>query len=158
MGKSIDHIVVDLDGTLLRTDIFLESIPQLIKRNPLRLIQLAIWIFQGRSIAKENVAKLVDVDVEYLPYESTLIEYLKEQKALGKRLILATTSHRIWAEKVAHHLRLFDHVIATDSGNNLKDNEKLAAIRNYIGAEKFCYCGDSAADRPIWSAADQLFS
>ncbi len=34
MSKSIDHIFVDLDGTLVRTDLFFESILQLIKRNP----------------------------------------------------------------------------------------------------------------------------
>ena len=149
MGMSIDHIVVDLDGTLLRTDIFHESILQLIKRNPFKLIQLAIWILQGRSVAMEKIARLVDIDVEILPYEPTLIEYLREKKALGKRLILATASHRVWAEKVALHLKFFDHVIATEPGNDITGKKRLAAIRGLIGDEKFCYCGDSSADRPI---------
>jgi HAD superfamily hydrolase (TIGR01549 family) len=155
MSNSVDHIFVDLDGTLVRTDMFFESILQLIKRNPINLVRIVIWILQGRAIAKEKIANLVEVDAENLPYESSLIEYLREKKAQGKNLILATASHRIWAEKVSSYLGIFDHVIATDSQNNLKGKRKLAAIRAHIGDAEFSYCGDSAADRPIWSEASQ---
>jgi len=155
MSKSIDHIFVDLDGTLVRTDLFFESILQLIKRNPMNLFRVVIWVLQGRSVAKEKVANLVDVDAEHLPYEPSLIAYLREKKAQGKNLVLATASHRIWAEKVSSYLGIFDHVIATDSRTNLKGKRKLAAIRALIGDGQFAYCGDSAADRPIWSEAAQ---
>jgi HAD superfamily hydrolase (TIGR01549 family) len=155
MSNSIDHIFVDLDGTLVRTDLFFESILQLIKRNPVNLIRIVIWVLRGRAIAKEKVANLVDVDAENLPYEPSLVDYLREKKAQGKSLILATASHRIWADKVSAYLGIFDHVIATDSETNLKGKRKLAAIRALVGDRQFAYCGDSAADRPIWSDATQ---
>lgn len=153
MSNSVDHIFVDLDGTLVRTDLFFESVLQLIKRNPINLFRVVFWVLRGRAVAKEKVANLVDVDAENLPYEPSLIDYLREMKAQGKSLVLATASHRIWAEKVSAYLGLFDRVIASDSQNNLKGKRKLAAIRALIGESQFAYCGDSAADRPIWSEA-----
>jgi len=68
---------------------------------------------------------------------------------------LATASHRIWADKFSSYLGIFDHVIASDSANNLKGKKKFAAIRDMVGDAEFSYCGDSSADRPIWSEATQ---
>lgn len=158
MQENSNYIFVDLDGTLVRTDVFLEAILRLIKQKPLKLFQLIYWICQGRSVAKAKVAALTSINAEFIPYEPELIEYLREKKTQGKKLVLATASHRVWAEKIASHLGLFDQVIATDFRNNLKGKEKLAAIRGMIGDAEFTYCGDSSADRPIWlSAARNVF-
>ena len=107
MSNSVDHIFVDLDGTLVRTDLFFETILQLIKRNPINLFLVVFWLIQGRSVAKDKIANLVDVDAENLPYEASLIDFLREKKAQGKNLILATASHRIWADKVSSYLGIF---------------------------------------------------
>ena len=153
MNKNIHQIFVDLDGTLIRTDLFFETAIKLIKHNPLNIFRLVLWILRGRSIAKDRVAQRVELNVEDLPYETSLVDYLREKKRQGHRIVLATASHRIYAEKIADHLDLFDQVIASDSRRNLKGVKKLAAIRECIGAAAFVYAGDSAADRPIWKEA-----
>ena len=153
MNKNIEHIFVDLDGTLVRTDLFLESLVQLIRRNPFNIFQIILWILKGRSFAKERVANCVNLSVEHLPYETQLLDYLREQKEQGKRIILATASHRLYAEQVATHLGIFDDIIATQAENNLKGRSKLVAILEAAGGAEFAYAGDSSADRPIWEAA-----
>jgi len=80
MSNSVDHIFVDLDGTLVRTDLFFEFILQLIKRNPLNIFRVVLWLIQGRAVAKEKIANLVDVGAENLPYEPSLIEFLHEKR------------------------------------------------------------------------------
>ena len=147
------HIFVDLDGTLIRTDLFLESLLQLLKRKPFNILRIIGWILRGRSFAKERLASCVDIDVEHLPYETQLLDYLREQKEQGKSIILATASHRSYAEQVARHLGIFDDVIATQAEINLKSRHKLAAILEATGDAEFTYAGDSSADRPIWEAA-----
>ena len=151
--KNFEHIFVDLDGTLVRTDLFLESLVQLIGRNPFNIFQIIRWILKGRSFAKERVANCVNLSVEHLPYQTQLLDYLREQKEQGKRIILATASHRLHAEQVATHLGIFDDIIATNAENNLKGRSKLAAILEVTGDVEFAYAGNSSADRPIWEAA-----
>ncbi len=148
-----NYIVVDLDGTLIKTDLFVESILKLIKKNPLNLFRIIWWILHSRSVAKDRVARLVDINVKYLPYEIKLLDYLKEKKAQGKTLILATASHKTFAEGISNHLGIFDQVLASDQNTNLKGLYKLKAIREIVGDESFIYAGDSSADRPIWEAA-----
>jgi hypothetical protein len=40
-------LCVDLDGTLIRTDLAVEHLLQLLKRNPLYLFLLPLWLWQG---------------------------------------------------------------------------------------------------------------
>lgn len=153
MNDKIELIFVDLDGTLVRTDLFFESVLRLVKQNPINIFRVLIWLLRGKAFAKQRVADLIEIEASNLPYEPSLVDYLKAQKAAGKRLVLATASHRLYAEKVAAYLGIFDDVLATDAGINLKGPQKLAAIREYVRDAPFAYAGDSSADRAIWEQA-----
>lgn len=153
MSDKPEKIFVDLDGTLIRTDLFVEAILQFLKNNPLNIFSIILWLFKGIPYAKERIAQEVSLAAEALPFETSLLEYLKQQKVDGRQLVLATASHRIYADKVAEHLGIFDSVLATDADHNLKGPNKLAAIRNAAGDETFAYAGDSTADSPIWAAS-----
>jgi 4-hydroxybenzoate polyprenyltransferase/phosphoserine phosphatase len=145
-------IVVDLDGTLTPADTLAESVVALVKKSPLKLLRLPGWVLKGRSGFKESVASGVTIGARRLPYSEPLLEYLRGEKAKGRRIILATAAHRSIAERVSTHLGLFDGVLATDDGNNLKGSAKLDAIRKQVG-DDFVYAGDSRADVAIWHAA-----
>lgn len=153
-----DHLFVDLDGTLVRTDVFVESILKLIKKNPLNILKIIYWGMKGRSVLKARVARESKLDPRFLPYEEEMVDYLKLQRAQGRHLILATASHWTYAKRVAAHLGLFDRVIASSSKKNLKGRHKLAKIKESLDGEDFAYAGDSPADRPIWKeAASAIF-
>lgn len=154
-GNSLKYktIFVDLDGTLIRTDLFVESILVFLKQRFFNFVRLLSWLIRGRSVAKTLVASQVQLDIENLPYEAELIEWIKRKRELGHRIVLATASHWTYANKVADHLGLFDDVIATTARLNLKGAAKLEKIQHQVKDEPFAYAGDSAADRPIWQAA-----
>ena len=145
-------LVVDLDGTLTPTDTLAESLVGLAKRSPLDLLQVPFRLLNGRAEFKSWVAARAGVSPERLPYREALVAYLRDEKRNGRRIVLATAAHRSIAEGVSAHLGLFDEVLATQDGRNLKGEAKLEAIRGKLGGD-FVYAGDSAADRAIWKAA-----
>ncbi|MEM8987208.1 MAG: UbiA family prenyltransferase [Pseudomonadota bacterium] len=153
MNTHVSQVFVDLDGSLIRTDMLLEAALKLLKRNPLNIFRLAMWAVQGRALLKTRLAETVEIDYAALPYEADVVEHLKAMKADGARIVLATASPRVFAEGVAAHLPLFDDVLATEPGVNLKGVNKLKAIQESAGEAAFAYVGDSPADRPIWRAA-----
>ena len=145
-------LVVDLDGTLTPTDTLLESLVQLVKHSPACLLRLPGWLLSGRAGFKQAIAERVAIDADKLPYNAPLLQYLREEKAKGRRIILATAAHHSIAESVATHLGIFDQVLATQPQNNLKGSAKLKAIQENVG-EAFVYAGDCSADLPIWKQA-----
>ena len=145
-------LIVDLDGTLTPTDTLIESILALLKANPLNIFRVCCWALAGPIVLKNKVAALVRLNVASLPWRQDLVAWIVQQRAAGRRVVLATAAHRSIADAVADHLKLFDHVLATDERTNLKGLNKLAAIREAVGPA-FAYAGDSSADLPIWRAS-----
>jgi len=147
-------ICVDLDGTLLRTDLLLESFIAAVRRNPWVLVLAPFWLLRdGRAALKERLAALVNLDPALLPYNQPLIAFLQEQKHSGHKLYLTTAANYRLAGAVADHLGIFDGVLSSGARNNLKGERKVQAIRALLGDEPFLYAGNSSADLPVWRAS-----
>ena len=116
-------LVVDLDGSLIRTDTTLENLLALAKRPVLLSRALLAWR-HGRARLKQELAAAVEFDPAALPYNDELLAYLREQHAAGRVLVLATGADRKTAEAVARHLGLFDLVLASDGQVNLTGRRK----------------------------------
>ena len=108
-------LVVDLDGTLVKTDLLAETASQFVLAQPLRCFKLLIWLMQGKSTLKSHLAHNTSIDASALPYNEELVTWLQQEKAQGRSIVLATASHRLLADQVASHLGLFDEVLATDA-------------------------------------------
>lgn len=149
-------LVVDLDGSLCRSDLLHESATAFVAAHPLQLLRLPQWLAHGgRARLKAELAARTDIDVSVLPYHPPLLAWLREQKAAGRPLLLATASDRRLAERVAAHLGLFDAVLASDGRTNLKGAAKRDALVERFGERGFDYVGNDRADLAIWSSARQ---
>ncbi len=146
-------IAVDLDGTLTDTDTLHESIVALVGANPLYLFALPFWLAQGKAAFKAKVADLVDLDVTTLPYNQSLIDWLKQERAAGKKIVLCTATNERIAQAVADHLQLFDDVIASDVATNIKSGNKRKALEERFGVKGYDYAGNSSADIEVWTGA-----
>jgi 4-hydroxybenzoate polyprenyltransferase len=145
-------LVVDMDGSLVRTDTSLECVMAL-ARQPLTLLRaLAAWR-RGRAAAKQELAKAASLDPAQLPYHQEFLAFLRAEQAGGRLLVLATGADRRVADAVAQHLDLFDAVLASDGETNLTGATKLAAIRGSIGGGRFTYAGNSRTDLAVWREA-----
>lgn len=148
-------LCVDLDGTLIATDLLWESYFALARRRPWALARLPGWLLRGRARLKREIAVRVELDPGALPYRAEVVEFLRAEKAQGRRLVLATASDRRLAEAVAGHLGLFDEVMASDGEANLKGAAKRRALEGRFGPGGYAYIGDSAADLPVWEGAGE---
>ena len=146
-------LVVDLDGTLIRTDLMWESLARLLRRNPFAIFQVLFWWCHGRACLKKALARRVKIDPATLPYHPKFLAYLREQKAAGRKLILATASDLQMALPVADHVGLFDEVLGSDGKTNLRSENKLKALVEKFGERGFDYAGNSSTDFAVWRGA-----
>lgn len=146
-------LVVDLDGTLLRTDSLIESIFVLLRQAPLDLLKLPGWIVQGPARFKHRLSERAIPDLDTLPYRTELIDYLEEQKQSGRFLVLATAADARLAQQLARKTGLFDLVVASDGKTNLSGRKKRDYLVERFGARGFDYLGNAARDYPVWHAA-----
>ncbi len=146
-------LCVDLDGTLIRSDLLYEGLARLSKKGFFPLIQATFWLSKGRAGFKREVASRVALEPSSLPYDERLIEFLRGEKSRGRRLVLVTASDLRWAEQVAAHLGLFDEVMGSDGSTNLEGETKARALVARFGDRGFDYAGNGPADLPVWKKA-----
>lgn len=150
-------LVVDLDGTLVKTDLLLESILALARRQPLRLLLLPVWIMRGKASLKRQVARGTSLDVKTLPWRIHFIEFLARQRLHGRSLVLATGSDMQFAQQAADHLNLFDMVLASDGAANLTGETKRNMLVARFGERGFDYAADGGGigrrDLVVWASA-----
>jgi len=146
-------LCVDLDGTLIKTDLLWESLAQLLRRNPFQIFPVLYWWMRGRAFLKQQLARRVAVDPATLPYKESFLAYLREQKSAGRKLVLVTASDRDMALPVASYVGLFDEVMASDGRTNLRGKNKLKALIEKFGERGFDYAGNSSTDLTVWRGA-----
>ena len=146
-------IVVDLDGTLILTDTLHESVLELLRTRLLRSFMVPVWLFAGKASFKASVAAAVDLDVKDLPFNFELIDWLKQERARGRKIVLATAANRKIAEGVASVLGVFDEIISSDDQINLAGVAKREALVSRFGEKGFDYAGNSVADLDVWMGA-----
>ncbi len=150
-------LVVDLDGTLSRTDTFHEAILALGRRSPLSLLSLAAALPKGKVAAKRVVADRQIISADDLLLNEEVIELIEAARSEGRTTILVTASDERQARRIADATGLFDAVYGTGSdgtdGKNLSGEEKAEFLVNLFGQGGFDYVADSAVDVPVWKRA-----
>jgi len=151
-------LVVDLDGTLIDTDMLHESVLSLFSNHPGKVLNLPIWLIQGRAVLKRRIAQHADIDFDTLPLNQALVAFLRTEKAKGRKLVLATASDSDLATPIAERLGLFERVLASEGRVNLKGYAKAERLIELYGDKGFDYAGNGSPDLAVWKHAHRVIA
>ncbi len=146
-------LVVDLDGTLIKTDMLMESLMALLKQHFFACFLIPFWLLKGKSFLKQRIAERVRLDVTTLPFNPDVLAYIHRAKEQGRQCYLATGTVHSLAHDIADHLAIFDGVFATKEGVNLTGKDKASKLKEYLDGRSFDYMGNSDVDLKVWSSA-----
>jgi 4-hydroxybenzoate polyprenyltransferase/phosphoserine phosphatase len=146
-------LVVDLDGTLIKTDLLWESLAQWLRKNPFGIFIALLWWTRGRAFLKQRLGERVRINPATLPVNEKFLVWLREQKSSGRKTVLATASDFQMAKRVADHFGIFDDVLASDGQTNLRGANKLKTLIGKFGERGFDYAGNSPVDLAVWRGA-----
>lgn len=146
-------LCVDLDGTLIVTDMLHESSLRLLRDHPWRVLALPWWLARGKAHLKRELAQRVDLQADALPYNLPFLGWLKTQREQGRRMVLCTASDEKFAQAIAAHVGLFDETLASDGARNLAGQHKADLLCERFGERGFDYAGNSSTDLAVWGRA-----
>ena len=146
-------LCVDLDGTLLRSDLLYESALEFVRKAPWRVFVLFVWLFRGRAFLKSKLAESVELNPASLPFIPAVLEFLRAQRVLGRRLLLVTASNVKLASAVADFLGIFSEVVGSDRTVNLRGERKARFLVDRFGLGGFDYVGNDWTDVAVWRDA-----
>lgn len=148
-------LIVDLDGTLIHTDMLHESAISILRKNIFYAFLFLFWLIKGKAVLKKHLASRIDFNPKLLPYNKELLEWLRQQKQMGRKLILCSASDKALVTTIADYLNIFDEVISSEGLINLSGDHKATALKQRFGHGGFDYVGNSNVDIAVWRCSRQ---
>jgi 4-hydroxybenzoate polyprenyltransferase/phosphoserine phosphatase len=152
-------LVVDVDGTLVKTDLLHEAALQFLARFPWRAPELAAWLMKGKSHLKTQLADEVNPGIESVPLRPEVLALIREAQSQGRPVYLASASDRRYVQELGDRVGGLAGVFGTDSERgNLAGPAKASQLVEAFGPGGFDYIGDQPADFPVWRQARQVLA
>ena len=148
-------LVVDLDGTLVRSDMLIETAFSCLGRDPFLLLTTCRALFSGKASLKHFLAANAEFAPELLPFDDAVLNKIREAKAQGREVYLASASDERVVSAIADYLGLFDGIFSSNAKINLAGNTKAQRLVETFGRAGFDYVGNSHADLPVWQMAEK---
>ncbi len=146
-------LVVDLDGTLVASDLLIETAFSELGRRPQSLVDMVQALSQGKAALKHRLAAPADFNPDVLPYDPAVLDLIRKARAEGRPVYLASASNERLVARVAEHLGLFTGWFASDETTNLAGAAKANQLVEAFGERGFDYVGNDSADLPVWERA-----
>tara|TARA_B100001093_G_C26852981_1_gene1025993 strand:+ start:1103 stop:2518 length:1416 start_codon:yes stop_codon:yes gene_type:complete len=149
MNKKI--LAVDLDNTLINTDMSFETLIHTFRKNPIYLFKVFyLFIFHGRNVAKKYLYENTEININDFKINQDVFNYIKKNRDRYEKTILISGSYYKIVKKFFDNLKIFDNYHGSDDNINLVGKNKISFIRSSYNQSEFDYIGDSKKDIPIW--------
>ena len=152
-GEATHPLIVDLDGTLIRSDLLVESAFAHLGKNPIRIFALLASLFRGKAALKAYIADATTIDVSALPYDDDVMSLARTAREEGRPVYLVSASNERYVSAVAAHLGLFDGWLASSNSENLASAVKASRLVSMFGEGGFDYVGNGEADLAVWEVS-----
>ncbi|MGJ8610588.1 MAG: UbiA family prenyltransferase [Octadecabacter sp.] len=145
-------LVLDADGTLLRTDMLLEGIWKGLGEDPVATLK-AFALIGDRAVFKAEIAQIAPLRIDLLPVNADIAALALKAQEDGREVAIASASDVSLVRALADHYGI-ERIFASENGVNLKGSAKAAALVDAYGDRGFDYAGNDKSDRKIWDHSD----
>ena len=146
-------LAVDVDGTLVRTDLLHEAVLQHAAHNPFALPRMALWLLAGKAAFKSRIADHTPPEIASVPLRAETLGAIRAAQAEGRPVWLASASDHRYVAALAERVGGIAGILATTPERNLAGSRKAAALDEAFGPGAYDYIGDRPVDMPVWQSA-----
>ncbi len=150
-------LIVDIDGTLAKTDLLAESFFAVMAANPLHALVAVGALKGGKAALKRHLADRAELDIGQIPLHEDLVTFLRSEREAGRQIYLASAADRRYVQALADRLGIFEGIFASDGETNLKGSRKAEALVAAFGEKGFDYIGNDHADMDVWRFAAGVY-
>jgi 4-hydroxybenzoate polyprenyltransferase len=150
----IKPLVLDVDGTFLKTDLLWETFWAGLGTAPWPTLKACFRHLNNRAALKAELARISPLRTDLLPVNGEVADLALQSRVRGREVVLASGSDRSLVTRLASEYGLSDQVFASDGHTNLTGSAKAAALVEAFGEGGFDYAGNSTVDMAVWEKAD----
>ncbi|MCC0069163.1 MAG: UbiA family prenyltransferase [Rhodobacteraceae bacterium] len=150
----VKPLVLDVDGTFLKTDMLFECLWAGLGTDPLPTLRAAVTHFRHPERLKAELVRIAPIRTDLLPVNPAVADLALRSRMAGREVVLASASDRSLVTRLAAEYGLSERVFASDATQNLKGARKAEALVQAFGERGFDYAGDNPVDMAVWARAE----
>lgn len=150
----VKPLVLDVDGTFLKTDILFECFWAGLGKDPLRVLKACVLNLSRPAELKRELAEIAGLRTDILPTDPEIKLLAESCLSAGREVVLASASDAQLVQRLAADHGLSPRVFASDGHVNLKGQAKAEALVAAFGENGFDYAGNEKIDREIWKRSE----
>lgn len=152
-GPARIPLVVDIDGSLLLTDISLENVWVALRKDFLACVWVLLTSFWQLAQLKRRVRLIAEPDIGSLPVRAPVLEFVRAAQQSGRPVVLASGSDQVLVDALARRLDLPGEHFGSSGDRNLTGAAKAALLVEHFGVGGFDYIGNAGVDLKVWRQA-----
>lgn len=150
-------LCVDLDNTLIKTDIMFEASIKLLQKNPIKFIIFLYKFFISKSDGKFYLSNNIEIDSKFIPLNEEVLNFCKQRYNAGHEVFIATGAPEKYALSICEQFNFVKNVYSSNEKTNLVSTNKRKLLTSLFGEKGYDYIGDSTKDIPIWNSAKHCY-
>ena len=92
LEESLQPLILDLDHTLINTDLLYEAVVAFLRKKPWQAYKLALWLMKGKAYLKQRLSAEVELDLEHMPLNEDIVTFARFEAEGGRPVHLAAAT------------------------------------------------------------------
>jgi len=149
-------LVLDVDGTLLRTDLLFETFWAALSRRFVATLGATVKNWTKPARLKRELLGIAAPDIDPLPVHEDVLGLANSAQQDGRAVCLVSGSDINLVDQVATRFGLHGPNFGSDGENNLTGAVKARFLQARFGTGGYDYAGNSGADLHAWAGARRI--
>jgi len=151
-------LVLDIDGTLLRTDLLLETFWAAMGRDLWATLVVVVTSLTTPARLKRRLRQIADPDIALLPVRQLVLDRARAALDQGRDVCLASGADQGQVDAVARRFALPGAHFGSNDQRNLTGATKADMLVDRFGEAGFDYVGNAWVDLKIWRHARAIIA
>ena len=157
-GNDRTPLVLDVDGTLLRTDLLFENFWIALSTSFWVTLKTLLLCWRNPAKLKHDLFKIAQPNVELAPVNEHVLDRAMKARAQGRTVHIASGGHQKLVQAVAERFGFDGEVFGSSEEVNLAGGVKAEVLKHRFGEGGFDYVGNDKKDIPVWQVARQVIA
>ncbi|MDF1855902.1 UbiA family prenyltransferase [Pseudooceanicola sp.] len=146
-------LVLDVDGSLLLTDLLLENLWAALRVDLLATLRTVATSIRTPARLKQQLSMIASPDPSLLPVRAAVLDLARQAAMIGRPVLLVSGADQVLVDGLAQQLGLPGPHFGSDGKTNLTGASKSRLLVSKFGEGGFDYVGNAAEDLMVWQHA-----